>query len=616
MTGLELAQRFWAEAVRPVIDELLPGRPRAAALFGNGSEVLGFDDERSTDHGFGPRVMVLIDGVDTAGITDELDQRLPETFAGFPVRFPRSDGARPTHAVDVTPVADWFTTWLGFDPTGKITTEDWLSAPTQLLRVATAGRVFEDSHGRLTAARRRLAWYPDDVWIYLLACQWRRLDQEEAFVGRAGEVGDELGSAVVAARLARDVMRLCFLIDRSYAPYSKWLGTAFTQLPSAADVGPALQGALAATDWHEREAHLTQAVEAAARRFNRLALVPELEPTVRPYFGRPFMVIGSRRFAGASMAATSLRGRGWIGGIDQWVDSTELLSVGAAQRPRWPGGSDPMTERRRLTEQAYADPGPLKARASLYHWLEDGPAESLPAWVLGQVEWPDQGRVLDVGPGPGTYLAELGRRHPALTPVAADLSMGMAAACRSAGLPAAVADVQQLPFRDEVFMAVIAAHMLYHAADIDAAVAELARVAQPGAAVLVVTNGRDHLPDILDLLAGAIASVGGGDWGRPTRSTDRFPLDQAERVLGAHLDVEGVTRLGGRIVVPEAEPVVAYVDSMRSRFEPSLPASLTWPAVMAAVEQMVRTTIDQEGAWTTTRATGLVVGRRRRRPRR
>ena len=102
MTGLELAQRFWAEAVRPVIDELLPGRPRAAALFGNGSEVLGFDDERSTDHGFGPRVMVLIDGVDTAGITDELDQRLPETFAGFPVRFPRSDGARPSSIPPLT----------------------------------------------------------------------------------------------------------------------------------------------------------------------------------------------------------------------------------------------------------------------------------------------------------------------------------------------------------------------------------------------------------------------------------------------------------------------------------------------------------------------------------
>ena len=37
-----------------------------------------------------------------------------------------------------------------------------------------------------------------------------RLDQEEPFVGRTAEVGDDLGSRVLAARLARDVMQLCF----------------------------------------------------------------------------------------------------------------------------------------------------------------------------------------------------------------------------------------------------------------------------------------------------------------------------------------------------------------------------------------------------------------------
>jgi hypothetical protein len=40
--------------------------------------------------------------------------------------------------------------------------------------------------------------------------------QEKAFVGRCGEIADELGSAVVAARLIRDLMRLCLLIGRHY----------------------------------------------------------------------------------------------------------------------------------------------------------------------------------------------------------------------------------------------------------------------------------------------------------------------------------------------------------------------------------------------------------------
>jgi hypothetical protein len=42
------------------------------------------------------------------------------------------------------------------------------------------------------------------------------------------------GSAVVAARLVRDLMRLALLLHRRYPPYGKWLGSAFAALPAAA----------------------------------------------------------------------------------------------------------------------------------------------------------------------------------------------------------------------------------------------------------------------------------------------------------------------------------------------------------------------------------------------
>ena len=44
--------------------------------------------------------------------------------------------------------------------------------------------MFHDGAGELTRTRARLAWYPRDVWLYLLACQWQRIGQEEAFPGR------------------------------------------------------------------------------------------------------------------------------------------------------------------------------------------------------------------------------------------------------------------------------------------------------------------------------------------------------------------------------------------------------------------------------------------------
>ncbi len=54
--GRELAQAFYWQAVRPILDGHLPGLPHAAGLVGRGSEVQGFDDLTSTDHAWAPRV--------------------------------------------------------------------------------------------------------------------------------------------------------------------------------------------------------------------------------------------------------------------------------------------------------------------------------------------------------------------------------------------------------------------------------------------------------------------------------------------------------------------------------------------------------------------------------
>lgn len=45
-----------------------------------------------------------------------------------------------------------------------------------------------------------------------------------------------MGSRVIAGRLVRDVVRMGFLQDRQYVPYSKSLGGAFAKLPSAAEL--------------------------------------------------------------------------------------------------------------------------------------------------------------------------------------------------------------------------------------------------------------------------------------------------------------------------------------------------------------------------------------------
>ena len=125
-------------------------------------------------------------------------------------------------------------------------------------------RSFHDGTGGLTRARAALNWYPDDVWRYVLSCQWSRIAEEEAFGGRCAEAGDELGSAVVTARLARDLMRLWLLMHRRFPPYSKWLGSAFARAPGSAGLGRHLAAALAAAGWPARERELVLAYRIAA----------------------------------------------------------------------------------------------------------------------------------------------------------------------------------------------------------------------------------------------------------------------------------------------------------------------------------------------------------------
>ena len=206
--------------------------------------------------------------------------------------------------------------------------------------------MFHDGPGELTAARARLSWYPDDVWRYLLACQWQRISQEEPFPGRCAEAGDELGSAVVTARLARDLMRLCLLMRRRYPPYSKWLGTAFARLPEAAGLGPLLTAAVTAPGWPGRQRYLGRAFETAAARHNELGLTRPLDARTRGFYDRPYQVIDAGRFTAAlrrSITDARVRDLPVTGAVDQFIDSTDALgnsgflrAAAAAAAGSWP----------------------------------------------------------------------------------------------------------------------------------------------------------------------------------------------------------------------------------------------------------------------------------------
>jgi len=352
--GIELSQRFLGKFVEPIVSRISPRLEYAAALIGPGSEVLGFDTEMSTDHHWGPRVMLFLSESNLAdhgaAIDRLLSESLPYEFLGYPTNFgpPDEIGVRllepiesgpVAHRVELTTVRKWFTNYLVWDTTADPATIDWLTFPQHRLRAATAGAVFRDDSGELTTARERLAWYPDDVWFYLLAAQWQRIADEEAFMARCADVGDQLGSVLVASRLVRDIMRLCFLMERQYAPYAKWFGSAFRGLRGGAAVGPVLTRAIQAPDWHERQEALAVAYRYIANRHNQLGITARLDPEVRQFYGRPYLVIGGERFADATEERITdpevRRLPRRMGSLNQIADSTDRLeSTDACERLR------------------------------------------------------------------------------------------------------------------------------------------------------------------------------------------------------------------------------------------------------------------------------------------
>jgi len=330
LRGAELARRFFTAVVEPLLSRALPGLGYAAARLGSGSDVLGLDDQMSRDHDWGCRLTLLVDHDardQVPRISRMLEEELPERFGEFPVRFPVTWDSSVSHKVEVATVAEFAASRLGVDPTAGLSVLDWLSVTGQSVLEVTAGPVFTDQTSTLAAVRTLLAWYPPDVEHYVLAAGWQRLCQSLPMVGRTAEAGDELGSRLLSAELARDLLWLAFALSRRWAPYAKWRGTAFRSLPLAARLGPLLDAA-AAPGWRERENALATACEVLLS-IQRQQGQPAPEPAVIPFFDRPYRTV-DQAVPQALLAAITgpdvARLPPMVGSIEQWVNCTDVLS--------------------------------------------------------------------------------------------------------------------------------------------------------------------------------------------------------------------------------------------------------------------------------------------------
>lgn len=332
MKGLDLSQAFFVECGRPVLERNFPELVYTAGLLGYGSDVLGYDDEVSQDHMWGPRFYLFVRPEDRGladNIMEAFSRELPGSYRGYGVHFgsPDSSGVRKPEPLEgaVSPLIfistfpEFLREYLGAEDVEAFTFADWLCFSEHKLLAVTSGKLFHDGLG-IAGVREKLACYPREVRQYLAAALWNAVAEEQAFVKRCGMVGDDMGSRIISARMAERLMRLMFLYSGIYAPYSKWFGTAFGRRFHGTEVADALSTALSTADIYAREDALVRAQLLVAETHNISGLGASVEVQVESYFGREIKVIYAERIAAAleqELRGTALEGTPLIGSMSQ-----------------------------------------------------------------------------------------------------------------------------------------------------------------------------------------------------------------------------------------------------------------------------------------------------------
>lgn len=230
-------------------------------------------------------------------------------------------------------------------------------------------------------------------------------------------------------------------------------------------------------------------------------------------------------------------------------------------------------------------------------------------WVVDRAAWLSPRRLLDVGAGSGLYHSPILDRYPGVEYHALDLRYTMV---RHHPQPAAlyVGDAQVLPFADATFDVVMAHHMLFYVEDIDKAIVEFKRVMTPEGTIITATNSVQTMPEFQALFRRALLLL--SNHVRPNSHYlvpphNSYTLENGVRRLARYFHTVIRHDLPAVLVFPEIEPVITYLDSLRTFREGTLPPDVTWEALMEAMYDQVNRVITLQGELIVSKLSGVLI---------
>jgi len=241
------------------------------------------------------------------------------------------------------------------------------------------------------------------------------------------------------------------------------------------------------------------------------------------------------------------------------------------------------TDQTYLKNDQYRDSSNLDARVHLHERFSTNPKGWF-AWMVETLEeLPTEGRVLDLGCGPGSLWRSWADRIPAGWKITlADLSDGMLlAAWRNLVVTGRAykyekMDAQNIPCPDQIFDIVIANHMLYHVPDRARALQEIWRVLKPGGRLVASTVGMKHMLE----LEAWLAQISLVDNYTPFRNA--FTLESGQAELEGIFSNVVMRRYEDSLRITEVEPLIAYIRSSIKASEISEPELARLQDMLAA----------------------------------
>lgn len=257
--NMERCKAFYEQYGRDMIREQFPEYENriAIGLVGEGSDCFGFDDAISKDHDYEIGFCMWLCKEDYEKVGNQLFQVYKDLVLKHEQEFydfaEQGDQRKTTGIHDrkgVFSIEEFYEQILGIrleldcfdEKKWEISKEQWNQISEERLAVAVNGVVFRDNLGIFTAIRKKIkAYYPESIWMLKLADEIHRFSQNGQYnYARMMARNDFVTAQICIAQAMKHAMSIVYLLNKTYAPYYKWMRKGLESLPILSELGSIL----------------------------------------------------------------------------------------------------------------------------------------------------------------------------------------------------------------------------------------------------------------------------------------------------------------------------------------------------------------------------------------